>query len=146
MAINSVTCPSAKTACSGKAAGFTLVEILITLAIVATLAAVSIPAYNNYIEKAKLTLAVNTMGATRKVLENYFIDNGGYPLTIDFATGLDGLGKVVLSQDILENFRSSIFSIESYTPLPADYTLIVRAKDARHTFITLTNHALTQGP
>lgn len=134
------------TAFAGKSAGFTLIELLVTIAVVAILAATAIPFYNSYIEKARITVAIDTMGATRKALENYYIDNGGYPLTINFSTGLDGSGKEVLLLDVLENFRTNIFLVESYTAIPSDYTLKVRAKDAKHTLITLTNHQLTQGP
>jgi len=129
-------------------AGFTLIEILIALAIIGLLAAISFPAYNTYLDKAKLTVAINTLSTVRRAIDDYYSHNSVYPPAIDMATGEDGNGKLVLNSDMLADFKKNLFSLESYSsPSIADYTLIARANDKNHTILVLTpGKVVTQGP
>lgn len=61
-----------------KHAGFTLIEILIVVAIVGILAAVAVPAYNDYVIRGKLTEAFSRLGGLRIQAEQYFQDNRTY--------------------------------------------------------------------
>ena len=58
--------------------GFTLLELMITVAIIAILAAVAIPAYRGYIDTAKMTEAHNNLAAIRLAQEEYFLENNKY--------------------------------------------------------------------
>ncbi len=58
--------------------GFTLIEMLITLAILGVVSAIAIPAYNGYIKTAKMSEAHNNLAALRLAEEEYFLDNNGY--------------------------------------------------------------------
>ena len=58
--------------------GFTLLELMITVAIVAILAAISIPAYKGYITSAKMTEAHNNLAALRLAQEEFFLENNRY--------------------------------------------------------------------
>ncbi|MEO8999435.1 MAG: prepilin-type N-terminal cleavage/methylation domain-containing protein [Rhodanobacter sp.] len=60
------------------AAGFTLIELMITVAIVAILAAIALPAYTDYITRGKLTEGHNTLAAYRVSMEQYYQDNRNY--------------------------------------------------------------------
>jgi len=59
-------------------AGFTLIEVMITVAIVAILAAVAMPAYSDYIKTGRLPQATNNLSSMRAKLEQYFQDNRTY--------------------------------------------------------------------
>lgn len=58
--------------------GFTLIELMITVAIVAILAAVALPAYNDYLLRGRLTEAHGELAAMRSKMETYFLDNRTY--------------------------------------------------------------------
>jgi type IV pilus assembly protein PilE len=58
--------------------GFTLIEVMITVAIVAILAAVALPAYNDYLLRGRLAEAHGELSAMRSKLETFFLDNRTY--------------------------------------------------------------------
>ena len=67
---------------SGKyngALGFTLIELMITVVIVAILAAIALPSYQNYIKRTNIKAAQTDLVALSLVFENYYQRNLSYP-------------------------------------------------------------------
>jgi type IV pilus assembly protein PilE len=58
--------------------GFTLIELIITLAIVAILARIALPAYTGYIARGKIVDALSALADVRVKMEQYYQDNRNY--------------------------------------------------------------------
>jgi len=80
--------------------GFTLMELMIVIVIIGVLAAIGVPAYNNYVKKAKAA----TCQANRRTLDTavglYYAEHGDYP-TADGTEGTSTLQSVL--KEYLDN-------------------------------------------
>ena len=75
--------------------GFTLIELMIVVAIIGILAAVAIPAYQDYTQRAQMSEALTMTAAAKTAISEYAQNNGAYPTTaklvdIGLDAGIDG--------------------------------------------------------
>ena len=59
--------------------GFTLIELMIVVAIIGILAAVAIPAYQDYIARAQVSESVSLLGSGKTGMAEYFADKSVWP-------------------------------------------------------------------
>lgn len=63
--------------------GFTLVEMLIVVAIVGILAAMAIPSYRHAVIKAKEAVLAEDLWIMRDLISQFYVDQGKYPSSLD---------------------------------------------------------------
>lgn len=66
--------------------GFTIVELLIVIVIIAILAAITIVAFNGVQQRARESSVKSALSQAKRKLEIYKVDNSGYPLTGNLAS------------------------------------------------------------
>lgn len=129
--------------CRGTEKGFTLIELVIVTVLIAILAAIAIPMYISFIQKAKETAAIAFLGKAKKAQGIYYMENASGLFSASFdelettgmiepatgaATRVDGEYQMTLSADVVDG--NPVWSITA-TPLSAD-------PEARHFYVDQT--------
>ena len=81
--------------------GFTLIELMIVVAIVGILAAIAIPAYQDYVARSKVSEAMAAMGACKTSVTEYVqVNAGSLPATAAKAGCSNTSSQYVTSLDV----------------------------------------------
>ncbi len=76
-----------------KQQGFTLIELMIVVAIIGILAAIAIPAYQDYTIRAQVSEGLNLSGGAKAAVAEYTMDRGSFPDT-NAVAGLSAAGTI----------------------------------------------------
>jgi len=95
------------TACPGRQRGFTLIELMIVIAVVAILVTLAIPAYKDYTIRAKVTECINILSVPKTQISEFRQTMGRWPADASEA-------GVQLTVDMIFNGVSQYCWIETY--------------------------------
>ena len=66
-----------------KQQGFTLIELMIVVAVIGVLSAIAIPQYQKYVAKAEVASVLTTMTGVKTNVEAFVVENGEFPGGVD---------------------------------------------------------------
>lgn len=119
--------------------GFTLIELMIVVAIIGILAAVAIPAYQDYIVKAKLAKVASTMDPIKTALGVYFTEYGGFPQQ---GTATNPETYSMSNQALGTTNGQDVWSSVGFTNYP---TLPIEVAQLNYQIMPLVGTAITSG-
>jgi type IV pilus assembly protein PilA len=90
--------------------GFTLIELMIVVAIIGILAAIAIPAYQDYIARAQVSDGVELLGGLKTPLAEFYADRGTWPASLT-DVGANTTGKYVSTVSITAGSGATTGSI-----------------------------------
>ena len=105
-----------------KQQGFTLIELMIVVAIIGILAAIAIPAYQDYTIRAQVSEGLNLSGGAKAAVAEYTMDRGSWPDTNDVAgisTNTEIAGKYVASVTVEDGLITVAYGNEANVILRA---------------------------
>ena len=83
----------------GKVSGFSLLQILVALAVIGILSSIAVPGYQGYIQRSRSAQAVGTLGEIELAIRQFVIENNGVPP--DDLADVDHDGTAVHIFDVL---------------------------------------------
>jgi len=102
--------------------GFTIVELLIVIVVIAILAAISIVAYNGIQQRARDAERQQELSTLQKALEMYQIDNGGYPRCGATAINTPPAFSATVATNCLEELVPNYLSAVPVDPIDSGNT------------------------
>lgn len=96
-----------------KPGGFTLIELMIAVAIVAILMAIAIPSYQTQVRKSRRTSAKTALLDVASREEKYYATNNTYPAALSSVgyTNVDGSGALQVPNNTNQDYYSVTFTL-----------------------------------
>ena len=109
--------------------GFTLIELMITVAIVGILAAVALPAYQDYTIRAQVTEGVSLASGAKASVAEYQSNKGSLPGDNDAAGFAGAVGKYVTGVEIADGVITATYGNDANSNLSTKTIKLTPAAD-----------------
>jgi len=106
-------------------AGFTLIELMIAVAIIGILAGIALPAYMQYIARGKLVSMTNTLAGARTAMEQFYQDNRTYQTVGTGATAI--ISPCADTAHWIQSYDNNTWALSCSVPDATHYTLTATA-------------------
>jgi len=114
------------------ARGFTLIELMIAIAIVAILAAVALPSYSAYVQRSRVPPALDGLSSYAVRMEQRFQDVGNYANAGACAVAVPAVNNFTITCAIT-NSGAGFTATATGTGVMAGYTYTINHQGARNT-------------
>ncbi|HEX7641403.1 MAG TPA: type IV pilin protein [Burkholderiaceae bacterium] len=111
--------------------GFTLIELMIAVAIIAILSAIALPSYRSYVISGEVAEATNNLSALRAKMEQYYQDNRTYLSSGTIYSPCDATNSLPTLNGGLKYFQIDCTSNGKWTS--TSYTLTATGTDGKPT-------------
>lgn len=100
--------------------GFTLIELMITVAIVGVLGSVAIPSYQDYVARSQVAEGLSLLSGSKIEVGEYFANNGNLPSALQTRN----LGKFIDELYIEDDLIKATFSSKSNNKISGKYVAL----------------------
>ncbi|MCC6592247.1 MAG: pilin [Xanthomonadales bacterium] len=102
--------------------GFTLIELMIVVAIIAILAAIAIPAYQDYTIRAQVSEGLSLASGAKSAISEYYQNRGAFPATntrANLALSTEIRGNFVTQTDVTNGVITIAYGDQSHSKILA---------------------------
>jgi len=121
---------------NSRSRGFTLIELMVTVAILALLVGIAIPVYQNYVSTSRNVEAFNNMNSIRLAEEEYYMENNSYVTGVKYDASTNtktlqtsALGWSPAEPDNKQNFSYEVKAVAATASNSSSYQIIARGID-----------------
>ena len=112
--------------------GFTLIELMVAIAIVAILAAVALPSYNGYVQRSRVPPALDGLSSYAVRMEQRFQDVGNYANGANCAVAIPTVSNFTIAC-VLSGGGTGFTATATGSGTMAGYTYTINHQGARNT-------------